>query len=78
VIAGLLGTKFFGNLVGRKVSHTATILGVLIAFIISCMTLSDLQNGAPVYNASLYQWMQVAGLKLEVGFLVDNLTAMMM
>ncbi|WP_423707944.1 NADH-quinone oxidoreductase subunit L [Undibacterium sp. WLX3042] len=77
-IAGLLGTKFFGNVVGRKVSHTATILGVLVAFIISCMTLNALMNGAPVYNATLYQWMQVAGLKLEVGFLVDNLTAMMM
>ncbi|MBC3861942.1 NADH-quinone oxidoreductase subunit L [Undibacterium jejuense] len=77
-IAGLLGTKFFGNVVGRKVSHTATILGVLVAFIISCMTLNALIDGAPIYNATLYQWMQVAGLKLEVGFLVDNLTAMMM
>lgn len=77
-IAGLLGTKFFGNVVGRKVSHTTTILGVLVAFIISCMTLNALMNGAQVYNATLYQWMQVAGLKLEVGFLVDNLTAMMM
>ncbi|MFZ6690305.1 NADH-quinone oxidoreductase subunit L [Undibacterium sp. SXout20W] len=77
-IAGLLGTKFFGNVVGRKVSHTATILGVLVAFIISCMTLNALMDGAPIYNATLYQWMQVAGLKLEVGFLVDNLTAMMM
>ncbi|MCU6433074.1 NADH-quinone oxidoreductase subunit L [Undibacterium sp. Jales W-56] len=77
VIAGLLGTKFFGNLVGRKVSHTATILGVLVAFIISCMTLSAVMEGA-TYNATLYQWMQVAGLKLEVGFLVDSLTAMMM
>ncbi|MBC3884664.1 NADH-quinone oxidoreductase subunit L [Undibacterium griseum] len=77
-IAGLLGTKFFGNVVGRKVSHTATILGVLIAFVISFMTLMALKDGAPVYNATLYQWMQVAGLKLEVGFLVDNLTAMMM
>ena len=77
-IAGLLGTKFFGNVVGRKVSHTATILGVLVAFIISCVTLNALIDGAPIYNATLYQWMQVAGLKLEVGFLVDNLTAMMM
>src|SRR5450830_97894 len=77
-IAGLLGTKFFGNVVGRKVSHTATILGVLVAFIISCMTLNALIDGAPIYNATLYQWMQVEGLKLEVGFLVDNLTAMMM
>ena len=35
VIAGLFGTKFFGNLVGRKTSHTVTILGVLIALILS-------------------------------------------
>ncbi|MFZ6820265.1 NADH-quinone oxidoreductase subunit L [Undibacterium sp. Ji22W] len=76
-IAGLLGTKFFGNLVGRKVSHTATILGVLIAFILSCMTLSQVLDGAK-YNATLYHWMTVGSLRLEVGFLVDSLTAMMM
>ena len=76
-IAGLLGTKFFGNLVGRTVSHSATILGVLIAFVISCMTLSAVIDDA-TYNGTLYQWMNVAGLKLEVGFLVDSLTAMMM
>ena len=76
-IAGPLGTKFFGNLVGRTVSHSATILGVSIAFVISCITLSAVMDGA-TYNATLYQWMNVAGLKLEVGFLVDSLTAMMM
>ncbi|MDE2427835.1 MAG: NADH-quinone oxidoreductase subunit L [Burkholderiales bacterium] len=76
-IAGLLGTKFFGNLVGRKVSHTSTILGVLIAFVISCMTLSAVLDGA-TYNETLYQWMNVGGMKLEVGFMVDSLTAMMM
>ncbi len=32
-IAGLLGTKFLGNVVGRKVSHTVTILGVAIALV---------------------------------------------
>ncbi|MES2069373.1 MAG: NADH-quinone oxidoreductase subunit L [Pseudomonadota bacterium] len=76
-IAGLLGTKFFGNKVGRATSHTVTILGVLIAFIISCMTLSAVMDGAS-YNGTVYRWMSVAGLKLEVGFLVDSLTAMMM
>ncbi len=30
------------------------------------------------YNGTVYEWMTVAGLKLEVGFLVDSLTAMMM
>ncbi|ASU39243.1 NADH-quinone oxidoreductase subunit L [Herbaspirillum sp. meg3] len=76
-IAGLLGTKFFGNVVGRKVSHTATILGVLIALIISVQTLLAVIDGA-TYNGTLYTWMTVAGLKLEVGFLIDSLTAMMM
>ena len=76
-IAGLLGTKFFGNVVGRKVSHTATILGVLIALIISVQTLLAVMDGA-TYNGTLYTWMTVAGLKLEVGFLIDSLTAMMM
>ncbi|MGZ5819083.1 MAG: NADH-quinone oxidoreductase subunit L, partial [Burkholderiaceae bacterium] len=76
-IAGLFGTKFFGNKVGRATSHTVTILGVLVAFIISFMTLMDVIDGAK-FNGTLYTWMTVAGLKLEVGFLIDSLTAMMM
>ena len=77
MIAGLFGTKFFGNLIGRKASHTVTILGVLISCILSLHTLSLVLDGA-TYNGSLYTWMTVVGLKLEVGFLVDSLTAMMM
>ena len=77
MIAGLFGTKFFGNVIGRKTSHTVTILGVLIAFILSLHTLSLVLDGA-TYNGNLYTWMTVAGLKLEVGFLIDSLTAMMM
>ena len=37
-IAGLFGTKFFGNMVSRKTSHTVTILGVLIALILLHVT----------------------------------------
>lgn len=77
VIAGLFGTKFFGNIIGRTTSHTVTILGVLIAFVLSCMTLNEVLNGA-TFNDVIYNWMTVAGLKFEVGFLVDSLTAMMM
>ena len=76
-IAGLLGTKFFGNVVGRKVSHSATILGVLIAFLISFQTLLQVLDGA-TYNDDVYRWMTVAGVKLAVGFQIDALTAMMM
>ena len=76
-IAGLLGTKFFGNVVGRKVSHTATILGVLIALIISVQTLMAVLDGA-TFNEDIYTWMTVGTLKLAVGFQIDSLSAMMM
>jgi NADH-quinone oxidoreductase subunit L len=45
-IAGLFGTKFFGNVVGRKVRTRVTILGVLIAFVISFMTSDARVDGA--------------------------------
>jgi len=77
VIAGLLGTKFLGNVVGRKTSHTVTILGVFIAMLISFYTLFQVIDGA-TYNGTVYHWMNVAGLKLEVGFQIDSLSAMMM
>lgn len=76
-IAGLFGTKFFGEKIGRTASHSVTILGVAIAFILSALTLSDVINGAG-YNGTVYEWMTVGTLKMEVGFLIDSLTAMMM
>ncbi|MET0962771.1 MAG: NADH-quinone oxidoreductase subunit L, partial [Noviherbaspirillum sp.] len=77
LIAGLFGTRFFGNKIGRGVSHSVTILGVLVALIISVQTLMAVMDGAS-YNGTLYTWMTVAGIKLEIGFMVDSLTAMMM
>lgn len=77
-IAGLFGTKFGGNHIGRKVTHSLTILGVLVAFIISAITLKSVIVDGARFNATLYEWMVVGGLKMEVGFMVDGLTAMMM
>jgi NADH-quinone oxidoreductase subunit L len=77
-LAGLFGTQFGGNHIGRKVTHSLTILGVLVAFIISAMTLKSVVSDGARFNETLYTWMVVGGLKMEVGFLVDGLTAMMM
>ena len=77
-LAGIFGTQFGGNWIGRKVTHTLTIAGVLLAFVLSVMTLqSVVQDGARL-NETLYTWMVVGGLKMEIGFMVDGLTAMMM
>ncbi|WP_396430587.1 NADH-quinone oxidoreductase subunit L [Limnohabitans sp.] len=77
LLAGVFGTQFGGNWIGRRLSHTLTILGVLVAFILSAMTLKSVIDGAR-FNETLYTWMVVGGLKMEVGFLIDGITAMMM
>ena len=77
LIAGVLGTVFGGNRIGRTASHSVTILGVLISFILSAITLQDVMGGAR-FDQTIYEWMTVGSLKMEVGFLVDSLTATMM
>ena len=78
LLAGILGTSLGGNWIGRRLSHTLTIAGVLVAFIISAMTLKSVALDGARFNETLYTWMVVGGLKMEVGFLVDGLSAMMM
>ena len=77
LLAGILGTAFGGNRIGRVASHGATILGVLVAFILSALTLQSVLGGAH-FNQTIYEWMTVGNLKMEVGFLIDSLTATMM
>ncbi|MFY7864251.1 NADH-quinone oxidoreductase subunit L [Roseateles sp.] len=77
-LVGAIVAGLFGKQVGRAGAHTVTILGVLIAFIISAMTLNSVINDGARFNQTIYEWMVVGGLKMEVGFLVDGLSAMMM
>ncbi len=78
VLAGIFGTQFGGNWIGRRLTHTLTILGVLVAFILSASTLKSVAIDGARFNETLYTWMTVGGLTMEVGFMVDGLTAMMM
>ena len=78
LLAGIFGTKFGGNRIGRTLTHSLTIAGVLISFIISALTLQAVVQSGARLNETLYTWMVVGDLKMEIGFLVDGLTAMMM
>ena len=78
VLAGVFGTALGGNWIGRRLSHSLTILGVAVAFVLSAMTLQSVIYDGARFNETLYTWMVVGGLKMEIGFLVDGLTAMMM
>jgi NADH-quinone oxidoreductase subunit L len=76
-LVGAVVAGFFGKTIGRRGAHWVTILGVLVSFIGSAVVLKDVLGGAR-FNATVYEWMVLGGLKMEIGFLVDGLTAMMM
>jgi NADH-quinone oxidoreductase subunit L len=80
-LAGAIVAGLFGQLIGRANAHRITILGVAISFAISAYVFKlvwEQPAGVPLFNQTLYTWMTVGDFKLEVGFLVDSLTATMM
>jgi NADH-quinone oxidoreductase subunit L len=74
VLAGL-----FGKVIGRAGAHTVTILGVGAAAAMSLLVLkAQWLDGAQSFNGTVYTWAVVDGVRIDVGFLVDRLTALMM
>jgi len=76
-LAGSLVAGLAGKAVGRAGAHWVTIIGVAVSFAASALVLNDVVDGAR-FNATVYEWMVIGGLKMEVGFLIDGLSAMMM
>ena len=76
-LAGALIAGLAGKSVGHRGAHFFTILGVFIAFVGSCVVLSQVAGGAR-FNETLYEWAVVGKTVMEVGFMVDGLTAVMM
>ncbi len=76
-LLGALIAGLFGRSIGRRATHWVTILGVAVACLASFWTLSDVLAGH-TFNGTLYHWAQIGEARLEVGFLIDTLTATMM
>ncbi|HNQ04537.1 MAG TPA: NADH-quinone oxidoreductase subunit L [Thiobacillaceae bacterium] len=76
-LAGALVAGLFGRVIGRTGAHTVTILGVLIAFAASVLVFQDVQAGN-TFNGPVYTWLTAGDLSMEVGFLIDRLTVLMM
>jgi NADH-quinone oxidoreductase subunit L len=74
VIAGLLG-----KVIGRVGAHSITIFGVGLSCVLSFYVLYGFvfQDMAP-FNGTVYTWLVSDGLPMQVGFLIDHLSAMMM
>ncbi len=74
IVAGL-----FGKAIGRQAAHWVTTIGVGASCLLSLVVFNYLvfQNGEP-FNGTVYTWAIVGDLRMEVGFLVDRLTAVML
>jgi len=74
IIAGLFGGK-----IGRAGAHWVTNIGVAISFFLSIAVFKDsVIDGSAIYNGTVYTWAIVDGIKFEIGFMVDHLTAIML
>ena len=76
-LAGALLAGLFGKAIGRAWSHRVTILGVLVSFVLSVFIFYRVLNGES-WSGSLYTWATMGDTKLEIGFLIDRLTVLMM
>ncbi|MFN8996907.1 MAG: NADH-quinone oxidoreductase subunit L, partial [Betaproteobacteria bacterium] len=76
-LAGALLAGLLGRVVGRRGAHVATILGVLVSLIGAVLVFQQVAAGQ-TFNGAVYTWMVSGDLRLEVGFLIDALTATMM
>ena len=74
IVAGFLGRK-----IGKIGSHIVTIASVAISCGLSLHLLMGFLNGeVTAFNQNVYTWMTVGGVQLNVGFMIDSLTLVMM
>lgn len=76
-LVGAMVAGFAGRAIGKKATHRVAILGVLVSLLASLWVMHDVSQGN-TFNGALYSWAVIGKLKMEVGFLIDQLTAMMM
>ena len=76
-LAGAILAGLFGKALGRAWSHRITILGVLISFLVSLFILRDVLNGNS-WSGTIYTWATIGDTRLEIGFLIDRLSVLMM
>jgi NADH-quinone oxidoreductase subunit L len=74
LVAGLCG-----RVIGRAGAAGVTIAGVALSCVLSLYVAKQVfVDGVPVFDGSVYTWLVSDGIRMQVGFLVDRLSALMM
>jgi len=77
-LAGAILAGLFPRILGRTGSHVVTIFGVLVATAVSALIFYSVAVDHQTIRGTIYTWAESGGLHLELGFLIDSLTATMM
>jgi NADH-quinone oxidoreductase subunit L len=78
-LVGSIAAGLFGRQIGRTGAHTVTILGVAISFMLSLIVFWHFAlKAAEPFNGPVYTWLVSEGVTFSIGFLIDQLTALML
>jgi NADH-quinone oxidoreductase subunit L len=76
-LAGALVAGLFGRAIGRAGAHLATIALMVVSTVAAAIVFYDVLGGR-TDNVSVYTWLVSGNVRLEIGFLIDRLSATMM
>ena len=76
-LAAAVAVGLGGQWIGRRAGHSITIGAVAMAFVLSVVVAVDVAGGHQ-FNGSVYIWAVSDGVQFEIGFLIDELSAVMM
>src|SRR6202167_20090 len=78
-LAAALAAGLFGRQIGRVGAHSVCIAGVALSCGLSVYVLYQLVfTGMAPFDGPVYTWLLSDGLNIQVGFLIDRLSALMM
>lgn len=73
IVAGL-----FGHKLGKTWSHRLTTGSVALSFLLSLFVFKAVALDGVILNENVYLWAEVDSIKMQFGFLIDNLSVLMM
>jgi NADH-quinone oxidoreductase subunit L len=76
-LAGALIAGLLGWLIGRRATHWVAIIGMTVSTVAAFLVFRDVLAGNS-FNGPVYTWITTGDISLEIGFLIDRLSATMM
>ncbi len=71
---GFLINVFFGKSLGKTVSGIIGTAAVVVSFVVTLFFFNQITNTEKAIQITLFDWIQISNLKINLGFLLDQLS----